>query len=654
MSLVKYSEYAPMPGDTWRSFSLRCRPMQGKKKTRRAWIDVVTKCSVALWILIQSAGLTEVCANELKGHASPYLALHGDDPVDWREWSRAVLEEARHHDRPVFISSGYFACHWCHVMQRESYRNAAIAKLLNEHFVPVKLDRELDPAIDDHLIRFVERMTGLAGWPLNVFLTPEGYPLTGMTYLPAEDFEQVLMHVARRWQQQSDDLRNQARIAAEAMAGEQRPPSAEPLPADVIVSRLITDALGQADELAGGFGTQSKFPMEPRLMVLLAVNSKYPDPQLRRFLVLTLEQMSSRGLRDHLGGGFFRYTVDPGWLTPHYEKMLYNQAQLIRVYLTAARVLGRTDFLQVARDTLDFVLRDMAGYDGGFVASLSAVDEAGEEGAAYLWQASELARVLEEDELKLATLYWSLEAETSPEAGYLPQRLRSVEEVAETLQLSPGQLSHRVQVARDKLLARRALRAPPRDTKQLAGWNGLLLSALTQAVQATGDEGYADSAAALSGYLRSLWDGERLHRARQGPRFLGEATLEDYASVAEGLAAWAQLSQEGEALRETARAIAERAWRDYFTSAGWRLSATAGLPLMVREPAMHDGALRAPSAVLMKVTRSLTLADGDSTDLPAALALSVAQVNEAPLRYAGHALRLIEADRKAVEPLALE
>lgn len=597
--------------------------------------------AIALWAF---AGSWPVHANELKGHPSPYLALHGEDPVAWRDWRPGLLAEAQRSGRPVFISSGYFACHWCHVMQRESYRNSTIADLLNRHFIPVKLDRELDPALDDHLIRFVERSEGVAGWPLNVFLTPDGYPIVGMTYVPPERFELILSRIAESWQQKRGQIEALARSASKALEGE-RPTQVLPFQAwpsaDSIVAGLVSDALKLADELGGGFGTQNKFPMEPQLFALLEVLERNPNDALGAFLQNTLDQMARRGLRDHLAGGFFRYTVDPDWRTPHFEKMLYNQAQLARVYLKGAKVFGRPDLAEVARDTLDFVLRDMTGVQGGFVAGLSAVDNDGEEGAAYLWGEPSLKRLLDPEELRVVVIYWSLNPEASPDAGLLPQRLRTETEVASVAGIEPDRVAKLVASARAKLMADRALREAPRDTKQLAAWNGLVLSALVEAADALGESRYAEAAADLATFLGGLWDGERLLRARHGLRILGEASLEDYACVAEGLAAWAHRTGDPEDLA-LAKAVTERGWREFFSAGdgGWRLASSEALPGMAREPAMQDGALAAPSAVLMRVTRALWPAS-DAQD--GALGLSAGAVAQAPFWFASHALELIDA-----------
>lgn len=596
-----------------------------------------------LLILIGSAE----AGNALKDHPSPYLALHGEDPVAWRDWGDDALAEARALNRPLFISSGYFACHWCHVMQRESYRDSAIAGLLNTHFIPVKLDRELNPALDDYLIRFVERTRGQAGWPLNVILSPEGYPLAGLTYLPPSEFRAVLERVAQQWHTRADVLARLAReAAAEAAAVDAAPyPTGSNVTAAEVARALRDEALVLADELGGGFGHQNKFPMEPQLLALLVLQDRLPDERLAAFLRLTLEEMARRGLRDHLAGGFFRYTTDPDWRTPHFEKMLYNQAQLTRVYLTGARVLDEPAFLDVARDTLDFVLTGMAGEDGGFIASLSAVDAAGEEGGSYLWGNARLMQVLTPSEQAVAVAWWSLDPVASPASGLLPQRLTTVSQAAAAAGVEAAEIQRLVPEIRRKLLAERATRPPPRDTKQLAGWNGLLLWALADATSVLQEPRYEGAGARIAGFLRTLWDGQRLHRARDGKRSLGESSLEDYAFVAAGLDAWFRVTGDP-ADRILAREIAASAWRNHFVPGqGWRLGTVARLPGMPLDRGMHDSALPAPSGVIVQLGDAAGPGSGDSR-LAEALALSGYAVREAPFWHATHAVALLYADTR--------
>jgi uncharacterized protein YyaL (SSP411 family) len=588
--------------------------------------------------------LTAHAANALAGNPSPYLAMHGEDPVHWRPWGPGVLAEARRKNRPLFVSSGYFACHWCHVMQRESYQNPPIAARLNRDFIPVKLDRELHPALDAYLIGFVERTAGQAGWPLNVFLTPEGYPFLGLTYAPTDQFETLLRRVSKVWSEQSGALGDLARRAARERAGERGPPvSGEnaPIAPAELAERLKRQALSNADDLSGGFGPQTRFPMAPNLSALLELQARVPDDALEDFLRLTLDAMSRKGLRDHVGGGFYRYTVDPAWQAPHFEKMLYTQALLVSLYLRAADVLDAPPYREVARDTLEFLLEVMPGRDGAYVASLSAVDAAGVEGGYYLWRPEELRSLLEPDERRVLALVWGVEGPPDLQGGYLPMGVRSPEQAGADLGLKPGDGARLMASARSKLLAARARRGLPRDDKQLAGWNGLVLSALAAAERIVGAEAYAAAGNALSGYLRRrLWDGERLHRAVSDQGWVGEATLEDYAFVARGLRDWGLVSGSEEDLALSRRLVV-LAWDHFYRDGRWRLSADPLLPEIPAETAFADSPLPSPSAVLIAL--SLEASDGVlAAKARQGLARGLPTIARSPFVFASQALLSIE------------
>jgi uncharacterized protein YyaL (SSP411 family) len=590
-----------------------------------------------LLMLSQAAAALE---NRLKGHPSPYLAMHGDDPVHWQAWSPALLEQAAAQGKLILISSGYFACHWCHVMQRESYRDPAVAERLNAGFIAVKLDRELHPAIDAHLIDFVERTQGAAGWPLNVFLTPEGYPLAGLTYAPRDNFLAILDRVRQLWQ--AEPARAMV-LAREAMAEivRQRAALTAPMAPAAGGPRqgLLNEALSLADELAGGFGEQSRFPMAPQLTALLRLQQQHPSPRLRAFLILTLEQMAREGLRDHLAGGFFRYTVDPAWQVPHYEKMLYSQALLARLYLQAGRLFARPDFLAVAADTLDFVLQHMRGRDGGYIASLSAVDDRGEEGGPYLWTDAQLADVLGEQLLPLARRHWRLSGIPATESGYLPLAGESPEQLTEGADLA--RVTTMLTTARQRLLAARAQRGLPRDHKQLAGWNGLLLLALAEAGQQLGEPRYRQVAAELGDFLAErLWDGQHLARAVEGGQLIGQAGLADYVYVAAGLAAIGKRQLSGE--------LQQAAWRLFHDRAGWRRTAGLPLPGMAVEPALMDDVLPSASATLIALSAQV---DDAALRQQADRATEAARemVGLSPFWYAGHALLLADREMEAAQ-----
>lgn len=554
---------------------------------------------------VQSAELR----NQLEQHPSPYLAMHGDDPVAWQEWGSEALERARRENKLVFVSIGYFSCHWCHVMQRESYRDPEVAALLNRHFIPVKVDRELQPALDARLIEFVEKTRGYSGWPLNVFLTPDGNPLLGLVYLPRDDFHQLLSALQQRWQQQPAELaRTAARAGAELSRGEVSPgPDLPAGLADRLSEALTSSALKLGDPLEGGFGSANKFPQAAQLAVLLRLVESDASGKLEPFLRLTLDHMASQGLRDHLRGGFFRYTVDPGWKIPHFEKMLYDNALLAEVYLAAAQRLNEPRYRDVAEDTLQFMAKELADPSGALIASLSAVDEQGVEGGYYLWSRDTLESLLSPEEMAVVNVRWGLDVPAELEAGHLPVHAAPIEQVASRLGISADRAAALEASAAEKLRTAQRQRGLPRDTKLLAAWNGLALRAFSTAAQVTGKPEYRRAAQAIRDYLVDrLWNGERLLRARGPGGDLGDAALEDYAYVASGLQAWAALTGEA-ADWKLSRTLNEQAWKRFHSRRGWRLSEDPLIPYAANEAVVADGPMPSPSAEV--IITSLILAD---------------------------------------------
>jgi hypothetical protein len=548
-------------------------------------------------------------ANALAGHPSPYLAMHAGDPVDWRDWGAAALAEARAGNRPLLISSGYFACHWCHVMQRESWQDDAIAALLNDRFIPVKVDRELYPALDEYLIHIAEQARGQAGWPLNVFLTPAGHPLYAALYLPPEQMRTLLERLAAAWDADAENLAGIARRAARERAEQARPPAA-PLTLsapdrDRIRQRLVERALALGDPMSGGFGHQSRFPRAPQLAVLLELVAGEADPSdpdmrdLAALLRLTLDEMAGQGFRDLIGGGFFRYTVDPNWQVPHFEKMLYTQALLVPLYLHAATVFDEPGYRDVARDTLDFMLASMTARDGLMIASLSAVDADGVEGGHYLWMPADLARLLTPAQRAAVALAWGLDGPPELKAGLLPRWQGDPAAIAARHALDPAVLRADLSAARTALLAARAERPLPRDDKVLAGWNGLALSGLAAGVGQLGDDRYAAAGQRLrDALIDAFFDGEDLHRTRRGAATAGCASAADYAYVARGLADWAAAAGDPQDLA-LARALARRALARFRRDGLWQREAEPLLPDIPGVLAWSDAPLPAPDAVLL-------------------------------------------------------
>ena len=578
-------------------------------------------------------------SNDLKNHPSPYLAMHGDDPVQWRDWGEAAVEEARKSGKLLYLSSGYFSCHWCHVMQRESYQNSEIAELLNKWFVPVKVDRELQPALDAYLISFVEKTEGHAGWPLNVFLTPKGYPVVGMTYVPAEQFQALLNKLHALWKQEPQRLLDVALSIHRQMQLLSSVKQAETLPdGEKLLQQAIKSALAVGDDLQGGFGRTNHFPMAPQLRLLLEAQRLFPSPKLESFLRLTLDQMAAKGLRDHLAGGFFRYTVDPGWETPHYEKMLYTQAQMVSLYLRAARLLNEPRYEKVASDTLDFVLLHMQGSDGAYIASLSAVDAQGNEGGSYLWREQQLKKLLSEEELKLARQHWMFTFGEQLPGQALPHAGASIEHIAQAKGKSLQQLSRKIDEISSKLLKQRSSREAPRDSKRLTAWNGLMLTAFSEAAAQLKRDDYRKAASELAGWLKTLWDGEQLLRSTQEGKAVGTASLADYAYAAQGLKSWAQVSGDNGMLKLSQQLTAV-AWQRFFTDNGWRLGEKLLIPGLKGKPLLSDGPMPAPSAILMG------LSDSSKQKMEQALKMSAEKVSENPFWNAGHLWQLYLAQR---------
>lgn len=551
--------------------------------------------------------------NELVDHPSPYLAMHGHDPVHWQQWSHSVFEQARRENKLVFVSIGYFSCHWCHVMQRESYQNPEIAGFLNEHFIAVKVDRELQPALDSRLIDFVEKTRGYSGWPLNVFITPEGYPLLGIVYLPPENFRDLLQNLHKAW---SEDPVSLKKIALDAAAGLPRAeasagPQLEPGLATRYTRLLKKQALEHADNLDGGFGESNKFPMAPQLRFLLTLQAQTPDPLLERFLRLTLDKMATQGLRDHLRGGFYRYVVDPNWKIPHFEKMLYDNVLLAGVYLQASHVLHDEAYRQIAFDTLDYLLREFQLSNGPMIASLSAIDQKGIEGGYYLWSDQELAKLLTVKEREVLDLIWNLQHAATLPDGHHAVLAMTVPQAAKKLNKDDRLVGELYTSAKNKLREAQKQRILPKDEKILASWNGLALEVYSQAAKESGDPRYVAAARNIHDYLlRHLWNGRELKRAIAVRQSLGNAALEDYAYVALGMLRWAEYSKNPDDYAVVKNIVAQ-AWLRFYTDDGWRLSEDLIPGIDTREAIVADGPMPSPSATLLQVTLILAEHTGD-------------------------------------------
>jgi uncharacterized protein YyaL (SSP411 family) len=498
--------------------------------------------------------------NRLASETSPYLLQHAHNPVDWSPWGPDALARAKLLDRPIFLSIGYAACHWCHVMERESFEDEATAAFLNAHFVAIKVDREERPDLDQVYMAAVQAMTGGGGWPMSVFLTPEGRPFYGGTYFPDQprhglpSFREVLETLAKAWREDRTELEAAGSQLASALVEQARLPAVQAAAQPELLDTATALLLQSFNRTTGGWGGAPKFPQPMTLEFLLrraAPNGASPtdagtagrivDPSALAVVRAGLDAMAAGGIHEQLGGGFHRYATDARWLVPHFEQMLYDNAQLARTYLHAWAVTGDARDREVATGTLDFLLRDLAREDGTFAASLDA-DTDGVEGGTFTWHASEIREVLGGDAALFAEAYGVTEA-GNWEGMTILSRVRTDAELAAGSGLSAVEVAGRLAEARGTLLDVRGRRSQPaRDDKALAAWNGLAIAALADAVRLLPEPGAARyrasaerAADAILGGLRD--DAGRLRRSWKDGRATGPGILEDYAALADGLLA---------------------------------------------------------------------------------------------------------------------
>src|ERR687898_2105761 len=431
--------------------------------------------------------------NRLARETSPYLLQHKDNPVDWYPWGEEALARARGEDRPILLSIGYSACHWCHVMEHESFEDAETAALMNELFISVKLDREERPDLDAIYMEACQAMTGQGGWPLNVFLTPEQVPFFAGTYFPPDSrmgmpsWRSVLEAVAKAWDERREEIREGGKRVAERLrGGALLRPSEQPFDESAL-DDAVELLRGQYDRAHGGFGGAPKFPPASAIELLL----RRGETEMTSH---TLRAMASGGMYDQVGGGFSRYSVDAYWLVPHFEKMLYDNALLSRLYLETYQATGDIFYRRIAEETLDYVLRDMTSEEGGFYSAEDA-DSEGVEGKFYVWTREDLGSVLDPDEADLAARYWDVTERGNFEGKNILHVPRPPEVVAEEFGLSAEELGERIEPIRGRLFAAREKRVRPgRDEKILAAWNGLMLRSFALAARVTGRGDYREAA----------------------------------------------------------------------------------------------------------------------------------------------------------------
>lgn len=577
----------------------------------------------------QTPAATYKHTNRLARESSPYLLLHAHNPVDWYPWGPEALERAKKENKPIFLSIGYTSCYWCHVMERQVFENEEIAAYLNEHFVCIKVDREERPDIDELYMLCLQVYLQLAGsnqgggWPLSIFLTPAGKPIAGGTYFPPTDMPgrpgimTILKNVTSAWTERQADVISTSELIAKEVKRLSSPQLVlQPVSLNSALVAKSIDAISSSyDPEYGGFDFSKdspdapKFPIPARLELLQTIGPfAETAAELMQKLDFTLTRMELGGIRDHLGGGFHRYSTDRVWLVPHFEKMLYDNAQLASVYTRAYARTSLKSYRQVAESTLDFLLRDMLDPEGGFHAALDA-ETNGVEGQYYVWSADEIARVLTPEEYPLAETIYGLDQKSPFEAGIVLHLPQSIPDAAEDLRLPVGELETKLTQINTKLLAVRKQRpALLKDDKVLVGWNGLAIQAFAEAGQTFQRRDYTDAAERAANFIlqkvRSS-DGLLLHVSRGGEAKV-PAYLEDYAALVGGLLALHHSTEDERWLKESVRLTEEMIEQCVDERGGFFLTSKRHEELLARPKNAYDSVI--PSGNSLAVRNLVRLA----------------------------------------------
>ncbi len=557
--------------------------------------------------------------NRLIDESSPYLLQHAHNPVDWYPWGDEAFAVARREGKPILLSVGYSACHWCHVMERESFENPSIAALMNEHFVNIKVDREERPDVDHIYMSAVQLLTGRGGWPMTVFLLPDGKPFYGGTYFPPEDrhgmpgFSRVLEVIARKYREAPSEVEAAVGEITARLAQLESVSGSEKLPGENLLV-AAADSLARAyDEDHGGIGQAPKFPNTAPLDLWLRASHATGDPRYANMTLHTLRKMARGGVYDQLGGGFHRYSVDRVWLVPHFEKMLYDNAQLVPVYLSAFQISGDAFFADVARGTLDYVLREMRDPNGGFYSTQDA-DSEGVEGKFFVWDRDEIYRLLDEPTAEIACRYWDVTDEGNFEDHNILHVTLDIEQIARMFRRSPEDISHLIANARTTLLAARNARiAPQRDEKMLTSWNGLMISAFARAAEVFADATYAEVVRhAISFVDTHLRRADRLLATYKGGVAKLNGYLDDYAFYANALVDAFEALQDNSYLDSAQRlchALTRHFWDE--ERGGFFFTSDDHEKLIVRSKPAFDGSIPSGNSVAASALLRLYHHTGD-------------------------------------------
>ena len=550
-----------------------------------------------------------IYSNRLVDEDSPYLLQHAHNPVDWHPWGAEAFEQAKVADKPVFLSIGYSTCHWCHVMERESFDNEMVASLLNEHFVSIKVDREQRPDLDDVYMTGVQLTTGQGGWPMSNFLTSEGKPFFSGTYFPPADFVRLLAQISEIWRTRRSELEQQADQIASAIDDITSAQNEAVNIDHSIITESVRTLVEMHDPVYGGFGQGMKFPQETNLLLLLYAWQRDADDSALAVARKTLDGMMAGGIYDQVGGGFHRYSTDSEWLVPHFEKMLYNQAQLVRVYSKAYEITQDIGYRRIVEQTLDYVLDDLLSATGTFYSARDA-DSEEEEGRFYLWTQAQVGGVLTDDEMLLAEDLFGISEAGNFEGRNIPTLALSLKDYTQVHGLEQEVLLEKVDLIRSKLTIERAKRVQPlRDEKIISAWNGMMISALVIAARALSRDDYLQ-AAIVAGH--ELWTGnwsttEKLSRIMLDDHASTAAGLEDYAYLAEGYLNIFDATADEIWLSRT-KVLAETMIEDFWDHAagGFFLARVhSDEPSIARPKSPGDGAIASGNSVALNLLVSM-------------------------------------------------
>lgn len=557
--------------------------------------------------------------NRLIKEKSPYLLQHAENPVDWYPWGEEAFEKARKEDKPILLSIGYSTCHWCHVMEHESFEDEEVARLMNETFVSIKVDREERPDIDGIYMTVCQMLSpGGCGWPLNVVMTPDKKPFFVATYIPKQSrfgragMLDLIPRIKEVWTKQREEVLNSAeQIASALKQSSQASKGSLQDELDETTMNIAYQQLSKSfDTVHGGFGRSPKFPTPHNFVFLLRYWRRTGEENALNMVEKTLQEMRRGGIYDHVGFGFHRYSTDARWFLPHFEKMLYDQAMLSMAYIEAYQATGREEYKRTAQEIFAYVLRDMTAPGGGFYSAEDA-DSEGEEGKFYLWSREEIENILGKEEADLIIQVFNVEKEGNFDEEATGRRTggnilyldSSFNEIASLLGLPMPELERRVEAAREKLFSVREKRVHPhKDDKILTDWNGLMIAALSKGAQAFGEPKYAEAAKRALGFILENMrkpDGRLLHRYRDGEAGI-QGNLDDYAFLIWGLIELYEATFEVEYLKNALdlndKQI-EHFWDDH--DGGFYFSADDGEELIVRQKEIYDGAIPSGNSVSM-------------------------------------------------------